>query len=432
VSEHDGQNEQRGEAAAPPSTAEPAADSHESPARAPAAKPRRARPRDPALARAFRSGRPVSGKVVGVIKGGYEVRIGRSRAFCPHSQIELHRVEDPESMVGRDLQFKISQFRRGGEDVVVSRRAVLEEEQADEAKAVRAALLEGSVLQGKVAGTAEFGAFIDLGAGVMGLVHISELSHGHVDKVEDVVKVGDTLTVKILKLHERGKISLSARQTEADPWADVDGAFAPGTVCRGTVLRVAEFGAFVELRAGLEALAPAREFPPRPEGWADGLEPGREMEWVVLSVSRSRRRVSLAPAPEDGAPATAPTLEPGTVVEGRVQKVERYGVFVWMGPGRVGLMPSIWSGEKRGVDLAQRFSVGSGLEVEVVEVAEGGRRIRLARKGHAPKAPEPARESRVRRPPRAAEPAPEPPAEGSSFGTSLADKLRAALDRRER
>ncbi len=391
---------------------------------------RRSRPRDPALARAFRSGRPVTGKVVGVIKGGYEVRAGRSRAFCPHSQIDLQRVEQPEEMIGQELTFKVTQFRRGGEDIVVSRRALLEEDKADEAKALRAALLEGSVVQGKVAGVADFGAFVDLGAGVMGLVHISELSHSRVDRVEDAVKVGDLLSVKILKLHRQGKISLSARQAEADPWSEAEKAFAPGTVCRGKVLRLADFGAFVELRPGIEALAPAREFPPSAEGWNHGIEPGLESNWLVLSISPKQRRVSLAPATEEGSAAIPSTLEPGTALEGRVQKVERYGVFVWLGPGRVGLMPNVWSGERRGADMTRSFPVGARVEVEVVEFSEDGRRIRLARKGHAPQEapPEKSAPRRGERPAqRESRESPEP----GSFGTNLGDALRAALGRRQ-
>ena len=174
-----------------------------------------------------------------MIKGGYEVRLGKVRGFCPHSQIDIHRVNDPAEHVGKQFLFRVTQVRRGGEDVVVSRRAVLEDQRREEASAVRATLLEGAIMRGHVASVAGFGAFVDLGAGVMGLVHVSELSHARISRVEDVVKEGDEVSVKILKLHDSGKkISLSIRQAESDPWAAVGATFHPGKIYPGTVRRI--------------------------------------------------------------------------------------------------------------------------------------------------------------------------------------------------
>jgi small subunit ribosomal protein S1 len=389
--------------------------------------PHKARPRfrDPSIARAFRSRRPVNGKILGVIKGGYEVRVGRSRAFCPHSQIDLFRVDNPEERVGQTFAFRVTQFRRGGEDIVLSRRVLLEEERAEEASALRAALLEGSVVQGKVAGTADFGAFVDLGAGVMGLVHISELSHTRITRVTDAVKPGDAVQAKILKLHEGGKISLSVRQATEDPWAAIGDTIKTGDVLSGKVQRLTDFGAFVELKPGVEALAPAREFPPKSGGWREGLEPGTEVSWLVLGVDAGRRRISLTPAPDDPT-ALDLKLEDGATLEGKVQKVERFGVFVWLAPGRVGLMPNVWSGEPKGADMERKFPIGSSVEVEVVEVVEDGKRIRLAKKGAYKPEAEP-RRAPSRRPEPAAPAAPAAPA--TPFGNNLGDVLRAALDR---
>jgi small subunit ribosomal protein S1 len=197
-----------GEAA--PATPEPSATSS----------PKKAPPRAGAasLYRAFRSNRPLEGHVERVIKGGYEIKVGRARGFCPHSQMDVQRVEDGEVHVGKTYMFRITQVRRGGADVVLSRRMLLEEARKEEAKAVHATLIEGSIMQGHIAGTAPFGAFVDLGAGVMGLVHVSELSHSRVTEVAGAVNVGDTVQVKILKLDDkRGRVSLSIRQAEADP-----------------------------------------------------------------------------------------------------------------------------------------------------------------------------------------------------------------------
>jgi len=395
------------------------------------------RVRDPALARAFRSRRPVEGKISGVIKGGYEVRVGRSRAFCPHSQIDVHRVENPEEFVGKTHYFIVHQYRRGGEDVVLSRRAYLEEEQADEAKAVRATLLEGSVMRSHVTGIAGFGVFVDLGAGVQGLVHISELSHSRVVRASDVVAPGDSVNVKILKLEdESGRISLSIRQAEADPWDEVPEKFLSGSAYPGTVRRITDFGAFIEMKPGVEALAPAREFPPSAEGWREGLEPGVQKDWLVLSVDGGNRRMSVIPALQ-GFNEEQAALEEGAELKGRVQRVERFGVFVWLGPGRVALLPAAWSGVPQGTRLDSRFPIAKEIEVKVVEIAEDGRKIRLALKGvePLPEAGEPRRDSTRRK--KASSGAGDfgkkgkvtsaGPEDESGFGTSLGDVLRAAL-----
>ncbi|HEX5042083.1 MAG TPA: S1 RNA-binding domain-containing protein [Candidatus Polarisedimenticolaceae bacterium] len=410
---------------------------------APAPRPKR-RPKDAAVARAFRLGLPVEGRVEQVIKGGYEVRVGRSRGFCPHSQIDLHRVDQPEEYVGKSYAFRILQMRRGGEDLVLSRRALLEAEKAEEAKAVRATLLEGTVMLGRVAGLADFGAFVDLGAGVMGLVHLSELAHSRVAKVSDAVQVGERVRVKILKLDDHtGRISLSIRQAEEDPWVRLAQAYPVGSVHRGKVLRVTAFGAFVEMARGVEALAPAREFPPAVEGFEASLTPGIERDWLVLSVEPDRKRMSIAPAPEPGSPEAA-KVEVGARLQGKVQKAERFGVFVWLGPGKVGLVPAAMTGVPRGTDLGRKFATGQDLEVEVSEVAEDGR-IRLSLPGvepapaPAPRGPAPTRKGADRprrdrdreRGRERREEMPQPAAGSGSFGTSLGDLLRAAMDNKK-
>jgi small subunit ribosomal protein S1 len=427
----------------------PSDSSTSAPAEAPSpegkpAKPPKPRLRHPALVRAWRSRRPVEGEVAQVIKGGYEVRLGKARAFCPHSQIERHRENEPERHVGQKYTFLITQIRRGGEDIVVSRRAVLTEAQADEAKALRAALVEGQVVRGRVAGVADFGAFIDLGAGVMGLAHISELSHQRIQKVEDAVHGGDEVLVRILKIAagEQGKISLSVRRAVPDPWSEAAERFGPGQQVQGKVTRLADFGAFVEIAPGVEALAPASELPPSPGGWQAELAPGTERSWQILSVDARRRRISLT-LPGD-TPLAA--IEPEATLDGRVQRVESYGVFVWLGPGKVGLMPKVWSGTPPGTDLGQAFPIGRTLTVRVVEIADEGRRIRLAVPGARTDAEASGERKREHRPrerdrdrnrerdrdrererEQAREPEPEPQ---GAFGTSLADKLRDALSSR--
>ncbi len=409
-------------------------------ARPPAGKigPKHPRPgRNPSLFRAFRAGRAVEGTITRTIKGGYEVKVGGSRGFCPRSQIDVQRTTDAEQHVGQHYLFRITQVRGGGDDFVLSRRAVLEEDLREEASAVRATLIEGAVMQGRVVGTTDFGAFVDLGAGVTGLVHISELSHSRIARAQDAVSVGDSIAVKILKLDEQdGRISLSARQAREDPWAKIDERFQPGKTYSGTVKRIASFGAFVELAPEIEALAPASEFPPSRQAWREGLEPEQSRGWLVLSVTPARHRISLAPVVEGLDPASLPPLTVGAKLRGKVQRVDRFGVFVWLGPGRVGMIPNMWTGIPRGDDVARRFPVADEVEVEVVEVAEGGRRIRLSRPGLATRQAE-ARRVAVKKTSRKPEPRPRtsdpgpPPEPPTPFGTNLADKLRAALGQQD-
>ena len=385
------------------------------------------------LYRAFRGKHGINGRVEKTIKGGYEIRIGKVRAFCPHSQIDVQRVDDPESLVGTTHLFRITQLRRGGDDIVVSRRAVIEAERREEASAVRATLIDGAVTLGRVSGLAKFGAFVDLGAGVTGLVHITELSHGRINRVDQAVHVGEAVRVKILKLQDdNDRISLSIRQASEDPWVAVTETYEMGGVYEGKVLRLADFGAFIELSPGVEALAPASEFPPSREGWRDGLSPGSEHPWRVLKVDIERRRISLTPG-GDGAADPLPELAPGVELNGKVQRIERFGVFVWLGPGRVGLMPNVLTGTPPGTDLERRFPIASDVDVEVVGIDDRGR-IRLAKKGAARQTGRDEDDDSVRRKrpqrrvPRA-ERAPEVPISDSmeGFGTLLADKLKDAL-----
>jgi len=186
------------------------------------------------------------------------------------------------------------------------------------------------------------------------------------------------------------------------------------------VQRVADFGAFVELAPGVEALAPASEFPPKAGGWKDGLDVDGSYEWCVLSVDAKERRVSVA-LPGDGG-GSAVDVVVGAELAGQVQRVERYGVFVWLAPGRVGLMPREMTGESDGADLRRSFHIGDGVEVNVVEIEGDGRRIRLSKKGV--RVDEPAERPSSRGGERE-------PEQAQTFGTSLADKLRAALGQNE-
>jgi small subunit ribosomal protein S1 len=317
---------------------------------------------------------------------------------------------------------------------------LLEDERSEERSAVRATLVEGALTTGHVARIAEFGVFVDLGAGVTGLVHLTELSHARVAKPSDVVKLGDYVSVKVLKIDTTtGKISLSMKQAQADPWAGVAESIHVGDRCTAPVKRQVDFGAFVEIRPGLEALVPARELPATPAGWRRDLAPGEPREWVVIGVDAERRRLTVLPAEIAGSSNPPDSIVAGAHLKGRVQKVETFGVFVWLAPGKVGLIPKVWTGVPYGQPFEPKFPEGSEVAVEVVEVVEDGKRIRLAADGVARKEQdEPRRPARGPRPDREAGPrrsetresTPEGTQDSGSFGTHLGDALKAAFQRR--
>lgn len=383
---------------------------------------------------AFRAGLPVEGKVEKATKGGLEVRIARQRAFCPMSQIDTIRTEDATVHEGRVYSFRIIEYRDGGEKFVVSRRAILEEEQKTKSVEIRKSITVGAVLSGRVVSVRDFGAFVDLGAGVQGLLHVSEMAWARVSKAEDVVKPGDEVTVKVLRVDEaNGQIALGLKQLSADPWTMIAETYAVGQVLQGTITRVTDFGAFVELEAGVEALAHMSTFAPtgRAGGWSKAISPGMTGAFEVLSIDPEKKRIGVAiveegsaktgdagDAPTTTVAATRTGIVSGARMKGKVERHETFGVFVFLAPGRTGLMPLSETGVEKGGDIKKAFPVGSEVDVIVLEADPQGRRIRVSHK-----AIEAAAEAaEVREYKERAE-----VAQSGSFGGSLADKLRGAL-----
>ncbi len=252
---------------------------------------------------AFRAGLSVEGKVEGEVKGGYEVRIAGQRGFCPMSQIDTVRNTDPAQHVGRTYTFRIIEYTDGGKNLVVSRRALLEEEQKAGAVVLRKSIAVGAVVTGRVASVREFGAFVDLGAGVQGLLHVSEMGWSRVTDPGSVVKVGEEVTVRVLRVEADGeRIALGLKQLMPDPWATVVAAYEMGQVRIGRVTRIAEFGAFVELEAGVEALAHFSTFAPtgRADGWAKSVTVGMTGPFEILTIDPATRRIGVALV-QDGA-----------------------------------------------------------------------------------------------------------------------------------
>jgi small subunit ribosomal protein S1 len=373
---------------------------------------------------AYDAGLPVEGTVQSVVKGGYEVRVGHSRAFCPLSQIDIVRTADPAVHVGRVYTFRIVEYSEGGRNIVLSRRALLEDEQEARAAEVRASIVVGAVLKGRVVSVRDYGAFVDLGGGIQGLLHASEMGWSRDLNPANVLSPGDEITVKVLRVDEgTDKIALSTKQLSEDPWTTVPAKYAVGQVHVGRVTRLADFGAFVELEPGVEALAHASTFPPtgRRDEWRHAVPVGLTTSFEILSIDPDKKRIGVALVPEGSARArgteSGDAIAPGTRLTGKVERHERFGVFVFLAPGRVGLMPLSETGVDKDAEIAKRFPVGSDVEVIVLEADPEARRIRVSHKAvmDAQEAAE-LREYTER--------ADTAPAQG--FG-SLGDKLRGAL-----
>jgi len=247
------------------------------------------------LEEAWRGGIPVEGVVEKEVKGGFEVKIAGRRAFCPHSQMAL-RGGNPEEFVGRHLSFRIAQYGEGGRNIVLSRRALLEEERALQKEVLKGTLMEGQTVRGTVTRIQDFGAFIDIG-GVEGLLPVSEVGWGRVEDIRDRLREGQEVEVVLKAIDwERERFTFSLRETLADPWAEAARKYPEGSCHRGKVSRLAPFGAFVTLEEGVDGLlhisklgAGRRLSHPR-----EAVKEGEILEVKVEQVDRENRRISLS------------------------------------------------------------------------------------------------------------------------------------------
>lgn len=325
---------------------------------------------------------PVEGKVTGVVKGGYEITVAGLRAFCPFSQIDMRRV-DPAEVLNQEFEFRIARYGENGRNIVLSRRQLLEEHAAQAAEETRKKIAPDAVLPGTVTSLTDFGAFIDLG-GVQGLVPLSEISHARVGTPADRLHVGESVTVKVLRIDaQKGKLTLSLKALEGDPWAVVTSQLRERQIVSGRVARVTEFGAFVELLPGVDGLLHVSEIPRNQQSKVkDAATAHTEIPVMILSIDPNKRRISLAVAPEGMTPgeqAEASTLAAGVVATGTVERVEPFGIFVRVGPGQTGLIPNAEMGTPRGTDHRKEFAPGTEVKVVVLAVEEDGKRIRLSR-----------------------------------------------------
>jgi len=333
------------------------------------------------IEKSYREHATIKGKVTERIKGGLVVDIG-VRSFLPASQIELRPVHDLDSWKDKEIEVRVLKLNRKRGNVVVSRRAILEEDQKSKRESLMASLAEGTIVTGKVKNVTDYGVFVDLG-GMDGLLHVSDLVWGRVPHPSSIVKAGDDLQVQILKFDkDKQRISLGRKQLLPDPWATVPERFPVGTRVHGKVVGVTDYGAFVQIEPGVEGLVHVSEmsWSKRTKHPAKIVKEGDELEVVVLEVKTEQRRISLGlkqtqPDPWDAAAEKYPV---GTVVSGRIRNLADFGAFVEIEEGMEGLIHiSDVSWTERIKHPSEKFKKGDTVEAKVLKVDSQNRRLSL-------------------------------------------------------
>jgi small subunit ribosomal protein S1 len=339
-------------------------------------------PRDwSALEAAFAAKKIIGGTVLEVVKGGVRVDVG-VRAFMPASRSGVREQAEMEKLIGQQIECRITKLDTASEDVVVDRRSVLEERERAQKEEVFGTLHEGSIVRGTVRTLMEFGAFVDLG-GIDGLLHVSDMAYTRNVKPSDIVAVGDTVDVKILKIgKETKKISLGLKQLLPDPWSLVPEKYPVGSKVRGKVARVADFGAFVELESGIEGLIHVSEM-----SWSkknvraqDIVKEGDHVEVVILGVNPADKRIALGLKQALGDPweEAVKKYPAGGVAEGKVTSLTKFGAFVDLGDNIEGMVHiGDISREKRLNHPNEVLKVGQTVKAQVLEADKERRRIRL-------------------------------------------------------
>jgi small subunit ribosomal protein S1 len=323
----------------------------------------------------------IEGTVVAKVKGGLSVDIG-VKAFLPGSQIDLRPVRNMDVYLGKKYKFKVIKFNKKRGNIVLSRRAILEEER-DSLKAQTAdTMKEGATVVGLVKNVTDYGAFIDLG-GLDGLLHITDMSWGRVKHPSELINVGDEITVKILKYDtEKERVSLGLKQLTEDPWNEVKAKYTIGSRVKGKVVSVAEYGAFVELGDGVEGLIHVSEmsWTKRVKHANQVVEVGQEVEVQVLEIDSENRRISLGMKQLQANPwvEMKETYPPGTIIEGEVKSVTDFGIFVGIEEGIDGLVHiSDFSWTKRVNHPSEMFAKGQKIRAVVLGVDSENERFSL-------------------------------------------------------
>ncbi|WP_126974618.1 30S ribosomal protein S1 [Frigidibacter oleivorans] len=335
------------------------------------------------LEKAYEKEERVEGAIFGRVKGGFTVDLGGAVAFLPGSQVDVRPVRDAGPLMGMKQPFQILKMDRRRGNIVVSRRAILEESRAEQRAEVIGKLSEGDVVDGVVKNITEYGAFVDLG-GVDGLLHVTDMAWRRVNHPSEILNIGETVKVQVIKINkETHRISLGMKQLQSDPWDTVESKFPIGSVHKGRVTNITDYGAFVELEAGVEGLVHVSEM-----SWTKkNVHPGKivstsqEVDVMVLEIDTAKRRVSLGLKQTMRNPweVFAETHPMGTVIEGEVKNITEFGLFVGLDndiDGMVHLSDLSW--EQRGEDAIQNYRKGDVVKAAVTEVDTDKERISLS------------------------------------------------------
>ncbi|MBX3694976.1 MAG: 30S ribosomal protein S1 [Steroidobacteraceae bacterium] len=334
------------------------------------------------LEKAFEASEIVSGVITGRVKGGFTVEIETVRAFLPGSLVDVRPVRDTSYLEGKPLEFKVIKLDQKRNNVVVSRRAVVEQEFSAERSALMDNLQEGAVVKGTVKNLTDYGAFVDLG-GIDGLLHITDMAWKRVKHPSEVVKVGDEVDVRILKFdRERSRVSLGLKQLGADPWENIARRYPPNTRVFGKVTNIADYGAFVEIEDGVEGLVHVSEM-----DWtnknvnpAKVVQTGQEVEVMVLDVDEERRRISLGLKQCQANPwkEFAENSNRGDHVSGQIKSITDFGIFIGLPGGIDGLVHlSDISWDVPGEEAVRSYQKGQLLEAMVLSIDPERERISL-------------------------------------------------------
>lgn len=334
------------------------------------------------LEEAMEAGDIVTGRISGKVKGGFTVDIKDVRAFLPGSLVDVRPVRDPVYLEGKELEFKIIKLDRKRNNVVVSRRAVVESEHSEEREQLLERLQEGAIVTGVVKNLTDYGAFVDLG-GIDGLLHITDMAWKRVRHPSEVVEVGQEMKVRVLKFdRERNRVSLGLKQLGEDPWDNIARRYPSGARLFGKVSNVTDYGCFVEIEPGVEGLVHVSEM-----DWTNKnvnpskvVQVGDETEVVVLDVDEERRRISLGIKQTRANPweAFAAIFKKGDKVEGQIKSITDFGIFVGLDGGIDGLVHlSDISWNATGEELVRQFKKGDTVEAVVLAVDPERERISL-------------------------------------------------------
>ena len=335
------------------------------------------------LEKAYADEARVEGAIFGRVKGGFTVDLGGAVAFLPGSQVDVRPVRDAGPLMGLKQPFQILKMDRRRGNIVVSRRAILEESRAEQRAEVIGNLTEGQAVDGVVKNITEYGAFVDLG-GVDGLLHVTDMAWRRVNHPSEILAIGETVKVQVIKINkETHRISLGMKQLQEDPWDAVEARFALGSVHKGRVTNITDYGAFVELEAGVEGLVHVSEM-----SWTKkNVHPGKivstsqEFDVMVLEIDTAKRRVSLGLKQTQRNPweVFAETHPEGTQVEGEVKNITEFGLFIGLEndiDGMVHLSDLSW--DQRGEDAIQNYRKGDMVTAVVTEVDVEKERISLS------------------------------------------------------